>query len=147
LRDILVTFILFGSLPVILVRPYAGVLVWTWIGLMNPHRLAWGFARDLPFAKVVGGVTLLAALHPSVPKRLPLSRETFVLLLFNAWMFMTTLFALNQEAAWGQWEKVIKIQIGIFLTMALITTKERLDLFIWTVVLSIGSWGKGNLHL
>ena len=40
MRDIAVTLVIFGALPFILWRPYIGVLVWTWIGFMNPHRLA-----------------------------------------------------------------------------------------------------------
>jgi probable O-glycosylation ligase (exosortase A-associated) len=146
LRDVLVTFVIIGSLPFILVQPYVGVLVWTWIGLMNPHRLAWGFSRELPLAKAVGVVTLLGALHPSVPKRLPLSRESVLLLLFNTWMLFTTFFSLNPESAWAQWDKVIKIQAFTLVAMVLITTRKRLDQFIWIIVLSIGLYGvKGGL--
>ncbi len=58
MRDILVTLLVFGSLPFILKRPYIGVLVWSWISYMNPHRLTWGFAYSLPFAQIVA-VTLL----------------------------------------------------------------------------------------
>ena len=39
MRDIAVTAVVFGLLPFILWRPHIGILVWTWLGLMNPHRL------------------------------------------------------------------------------------------------------------
>ncbi|HCX34147.1 MAG TPA: putative O-glycosylation ligase, exosortase A system-associated, partial [Rhodocyclaceae bacterium] len=53
MRDIAVTLAVFGSLPFILRRPWIGILVWTWLGFMNPHRLAWGFSTTLPFAMIV----------------------------------------------------------------------------------------------
>jgi hypothetical protein len=46
MRSLLVALLVFGSLPIIIVRPHVGVLVWSWIGYMNPHRLTWGFAYD-----------------------------------------------------------------------------------------------------
>ena len=146
MRDLLVAFVVFASLPVILFQPFAGVLMWTWISLMNPHRLTWGFAYDFPFAKIVGAVTLLAALNPAAPKRLPLTRETVVQIFFLSWMLLTTLFAQNQVDAWEQWDKVMKVQIIVFVTIVLLTTRERLDWLIWMIVLSIGFYGvKGGI--
>ena len=46
MRDILVTVLVFGMLPLILWRPWIGILVWSWLGYMNPHRQTWGFAYD-----------------------------------------------------------------------------------------------------
>ena len=51
---------IFATIPFILRKPYIGILVWSWIGFMNPHRLSWGFAFDMPFALIVAIVTLLA---------------------------------------------------------------------------------------
>ncbi len=130
----------------ILFRPFAGVILWTWISLMSPHRLAWGFATAFPFAKVVAIVTIVALFISPERKRVPLTRETVILFLFVLWMIPTTMFALEQEFAWAQWTKVIKIQILVFATMAFMTTKNRLNLFIWMIVLSVGFYGvKGGV--
>ena len=67
-------------------------LLWTWIGLMNPHKLTWGFAYDFPFAMIVGVVTILAILISSEPKKLPLAPPVKALLAFNLWMTITTIF-------------------------------------------------------
>ena len=76
LRDIALTLFIAGLLPFILARAWVGVLVWTWIGLMNPHRLTFGFARDFPFALIVAVATLLAILISSERKqRFPLTRS------------------------------------------------------------------------
>jgi probable O-glycosylation ligase (exosortase A-associated) len=145
-RDLLVTFIIFSTLPVILFQPHVGILVWTWISLMNPHRLTWGFARTLPFAEYVGAATILAALNPAAPKRLQVTLETALLFLFAAWTLLTTSYALAPELAWNHWDKVSKILLMAFLTVTLITTRKQLDQFVWVTVLSVGYYGvKGGI--
>ena len=146
LRDILLFCLVFSSLPFILYRPYFGILLWTWISLMNPHRLSWGPAYEFPFAKVVGGVTILSAFFSCAPKRLPLTREALFLALFALWTVPTTVFALEQDVAWQQFDKVVKVQLIVFLTMVLITSRKHLEAFIWLIAISVGFYGiKGGL--
>ena len=76
MRDIAVTLVIFGSLPFILRRPYIGILVWTWIGFMNPHRLCWGFAFDMQFAMIVALATLVGLIYSREPKKIPWTGET-----------------------------------------------------------------------
>ncbi len=141
MRDIFVTVVVFGSIPLILVIPHIGVLMWAWLGFMNPHRLTWGFALSVPFAQIIAITTLIGILFSREPKGIPRTRETFVLLLFTAWTLITTFFAFNQEAAWLQLEKVWKIQLMIFVTIVLMQRTERLQALIWVIVLSIGFYG------
>ena len=56
LRDPFVFAIVFGSLPFILRRPHVGVLMWVWISVMNPHRLAWSWAYNFNFAAIIAAV-------------------------------------------------------------------------------------------
>ena len=142
MRDLLVALMIFGSLPVILVKPHVGVLVWSWISYMNPHRLTWGFAYDLRFALIVGAVTLFAWLVSREPKRLPWHPVTLLFVAFTAWISFTTLFALFPDHAAAKWDRVMKILLfNGFLTLGLITTKRRLNALIWVIVVSIGFYG------
>ena len=146
MRDIAVVLIVFGSLPFILRRPWIGIIMWTWLGFMNPHRLAWGFATTMPVAMLVALATLVGLLAVREPKKVPWNRESITLLLFVIWMTITTPFAMHSADAWQQWEKVIKIQFMIFVAMMLITNRERLNALVWTIVLSIGFYGvKGGI--
>ena len=56
MRDIALTTVIFGLLPFVFARPWFGILLWTWVGLMNPHKLTFGFAYNLPFAEVTDPV-------------------------------------------------------------------------------------------
>jgi probable O-glycosylation ligase (exosortase A-associated) len=145
-RDIAVTLAVFATLPFILRRPWIGILVWTWLGFMNPHRMAWGFSTTMPFAYIVALVTLVAMLFSKESKRIPWERESVVLLIFVGWMLVTTIFAVYPDQAWLQFEKVIKIQFMIFVAMMLINTPERLKFLVWTIALSLAFYGvKGGI--
>ena len=146
MRDIIITVVVFGTLPYIMRKPFFGVLVWTCLGLMNPHRLAWGFATTLPFALIVFFTTILSYAMSKEPKKIPMSREIVLLTIFTLWMFTTTAFSWYPALAWPQWDKVWRIQIGILLTLMLTINRERLHLLMWTICVSLGFWGfKGGI--
>ena len=146
MRDILITLIVFGSLPFILRRPFLGVLMWTWLGLMNPHRMAWGFSTHLPFAFVVFITTVVGYTASNEPKRLPLGREILLIATLVLWMFITTLNARYQIPAWEQWDKVWRIQLGILLTLMLTNSERRVIDLAWVVGLSLAFYGlKGGI--
>lgn len=141
MRDILLTAFIFGALPFVLARPYVGILLWTWVSLMNPQRLCWGFAYDFPFAYIIALVTLVALLISREPKRIPWTRETAVLLIFIAWMVITTIFSMYPVLAWPEMTKVAKIQLMVFVTMMMMQDKRRLDLLVWVMALSLAFYG------
>ena len=145
MRDLFVTAVVFGSVPLILWRPWIGILMWAWISYMNPHKLAWGFAYSMPFAMIIALATLTGLLFSKEPKKVPMTRETGILLALAGWMVVTTTFAYYQFA-WMQLDKVAKILLMTFVTMMLINTKQRLHAFVWAIALSIGFFGvKGGI--
>lgn len=146
MRDILVTAIVFGVLPFIFRRPWIGVLLWCWLGYMNPHRQTWGFAYDMPFAQICAIVTVIAFVFSKDKKEMIWTRETVLLLLFIAWMLLTTIFAFYPDVAWLQWNKVWKIQLMVFLTALIIKERQHLHWMIWVIALSLGYYGvKGGI--
>ena len=146
MRDIVLTLVIFGTLPFILRRPHIGVLVWTWIGFMNPHRLTWSFAYDMPFAMIVALVTLVSLLMSREPKKIPWARESIVLLIFLSWILLTTMQAMYPWLAWPHFNQIWKIQLMVFVTMMLMQSKERINQLVWVIAMSIGFYGvKGGI--
>ena len=146
MRDIVLTLVIFGTLPFILRRPHIGVLVWTWIGFMNPHRLTWSFAYDMPFAMIVALVTLVSLLMSREPKKIPWARESIVLLIFLAWILLTTIQAMYPWLAWPHFNQIWKIQLMVFVTLILMQSKERINQLVWVIAMSIGFYGvKGGI--
>lgn len=146
MRDILVTAIVFGVLPFIFRRPWVGIMLWCWLGYMNPHRQAWGFAYDMPFALICAVVTITAFIFSKEKKEMVWTRETILLLMFIGWMLITTFFAFYSELAWIQWSKVWRIQLMVFLTLMIIKERQHLHWMIWIIALSLGYYGvKGGI--
>ena len=148
MRDIALTVFIFGCLPFVLRRPWLGVLLWTWIGMMNPHRLAWGFAFAMPFAVIVGLVTLLGFMASKEPKKFPVTPVTVTLILLVIWMNISAVFALpaNGSYVWQQWDKVMKIHFFLAITMMIMYTAERIRWLTWVATLSIAFYGvKGGV--
>ncbi len=141
LRDIAVTLVVFGFLPFVLRQPYVGVLLWSWLGYMNPHRLSWGFAYNFPFAQVVVITLLISLFFSKEPKRIPITPLTSLWILYLVWMCVTTAFAIYPTSAFIQLDKVLKIQLVTFLTLMLMYNKERIIWLIWVIALSIGYFG------
>ncbi len=146
MRDILVTLLIFGSIPFIIRRPYIGVLVWSWIGYMNPHRLAFGFAYNFPFAAIIGVVTLFSLMVSKDTKWFPKHPANTVLIIFIIWMGITSTQSMYPEVAWDSYLRVIKIQLMVFITMMLLQSREHINQLIWVITASIGFYGiKGGL--
>lgn len=146
MRDILVTVIVFGSLPMVFRTPVAGVLLWVWISVMNPHTQGWGFAQNFPFAYIIAVCTLLGMAGQRGPKALPVNGLTLTLLAFIVWMNVTTLFAVFPEASYEQWNKVMKIMLMSLVTMMLVRSREDVHRLIWILVISLGFYGvKGGI--
>ena len=145
-RDIVVTLIIFGSLPVCLTRPWIGILMWSWIGYMNPHRLTWSFAYTLPFAMVVALATLIGLLFTRERKPLPRTSEVYLLVALWVFFLITTIFAFEPAAAWDQFDKVSKILLVSFVTMLLFQEAEKLKMLLYVIAISIGFYGmKGGI--
>lgn len=146
MRDYIVFAAVFGLLPFIFRRPAIGVMAFTWLSLMNPHRLTYGAAYNFPFAALVGGVTLLAMFTKADPKKLPMTPITVVLLIFMAWMSFTTLFAYEPVRANGEWIRVMKTLFFVLVSMAVLNTEKDIKQYAWVVALSLGFYGfKGGL--
>jgi putative inorganic carbon (HCO3(-)) transporter len=146
MRDILVTLLVFAGLPFALQRPVFGGLMWVWISVMNPHTQGWGFATHFPFAQLIAATTLLSLLKSREKYRLPLNPISITLILFVLWMNVTTPFALFPNAAWNQWDKVMKIMLMTFVLMMVIRKREDVRNLTWVLVISLGYYGvKGGI--
>ncbi|MDZ7752508.1 MAG: putative O-glycosylation ligase, exosortase A system-associated [Gammaproteobacteria bacterium] len=146
MRDLFIAAVVFGALPFILKRTYIGVLVWSWIGYMNPHRLAYGFAYSFPWAQVVALATLVSLLINREEKKFPITGLTVVWLLFLVWMGITTVMAAYPDQAFDQLIKVAKIQLITLITVLVMYKPERIQMLVWTIALSIGFYGiKGGV--
>jgi probable O-glycosylation ligase (exosortase A-associated) len=146
MRSIALALVIFGTIPFILARPYLGLLVWSWLGYMNPHRLTFGFAYSFPWVMLIAIVTLVSLAISKESKRIPLSIVSVLLGVLLVWTGITTFFAVVPSSAWDEWQQFAKILVMVFVTLVLANTRERLHWLVWVIVVSLGFYGvKGGI--
>lgn len=147
MRDLVLSLFIFSLIPYAFMQPFIGLLMWEWIGFMNPHRMTWGFAYSFPWVQLVAIVTFIALASAKNEKRrwVPSAGFIWLLVAFTVWTAITTIFAFNDDA-FHQLIKFLKIQVMIFMMFILVNDRKRLDMTVWVIAFSIGFYGiKGGL--
>ena len=146
MRDLLIVGIVLAGSLYALRQPWVGVMLWTWLSLMNPHSLAYGFSQTFPVAAIAAAATLIG-LAMTKDRRNPFfSPPATWLLLLMIWICITYVFSYNVEDSTDMLKKVMKIDFMILVSIALLSTRRHINTFIWVVVLSLGFYGvKGGI--
>jgi len=147
LRSLALSGLICTLLAIAVARPFVGVMVWSWISFMNPHREVYGFASTMPWAMLTFLVTIVGCFVAREPKRLAINAVTVPLVLFGIWVTLTSLVGIGPpDPMWRMWDKMIKIIAGLLLTAAMLTDRRRIDALVWLMVISLGFYGvKGGL--
>lgn len=147
MRDLFFFILIFGSIPFILYYAWFGIIMWYWVGLMGPHKLAWNFLQNMPVAMGVGVATLVALVITKERRPPPLTRETVLLALFSLHATIVTYFAWVPGVAFSLWDQRMRILLMTFVSMMLIFGKKRTMALLAIITLSLGFYGlKGGLH-
>jgi putative inorganic carbon (HCO3(-)) transporter len=146
MRDALMLALVVGILPFACRHTWVAALLWTWISIMNPHKLAWGFAQSMPFAAMAAGAAAISLVITKDKLALPRNHAVTALILLTFWMCVTTAFAIHPEGSWPLLERTLKIQVMTLIALAALRERRHVELFIWVNALSIGFYGlKGGL--
>ena len=146
MRDVVLLGIVVAALPFACRHTWIGVLLWTWISIMNPHKLAWGFAMNMPFAAMAAGATAISLFVTRDKVRLPGNPAVVALIVLTLWMVVTTVFAINPAESWLDLKRMLKIQAMTLVALAALRERRHIELFIWVNALSLGFYGfKGGL--
>lgn len=144
IRDIIVLAFFVASVPFCFLRPFYGILLWSVVAFLNPHRFAWA-AQDFPFALLVGIPTLVGFVLFSREWRALHSREFFLIVSLWVWFTVTSLAAGNNPLfvhhigeTWDKWRFVSKVLMMTGVSMAVVNSFSRLRTF---VVVIAGCFG------
>jgi probable O-glycosylation ligase (exosortase A-associated) len=142
MRDLALVGLILMLLPLAAARPFIGVMLWSWVSFMNPHRLGWDIASGLPLAMIAFGITVIGCIVAREPKRLALNGVTVLLVVFMACITVTSFTALGHpDSVWSKWEMVVKIILGLLITAALLTDRWRIHALIWLMVIALAYFG------
>jgi len=146
MRDIAIVGVMLVGLAATLRYPYAGILLWSWITLMDPHQLAFGFATSFPINFIVAVVTLLSLAASKDNKKPPIDAMLVFMVLFLIWVTGNGFLAVDPNLSWPLWDRVWKIMLLGVLVSATATNRTRIHALILVAVLSLMYYGvKGGL--
>ena len=146
MRDILVVGIVLAMGIIALRRPWVGIMLWTWLSIMNPHRYTYGFAYSAPLAAFAAG-TIVIGLVSTRERESPFKGAAAMFMLaFMLWVTLSWLFGLDPTDDYEQWKKVMKIDVMIIAALALLHTKQHVLALLWVSTGSLGLLGmKGGV--
>ena len=147
MRGVVFLALMLALLPMVVARPFVGVLLWCWIAFMNPHRAIWGPVADLPWAAIVFGATAIGLVLARSTERVVPNAMSWMVMALMACITVTSFTALGPPAdVWAKWEFVFKVGLGLLLTASLLSSRERVHALAWVIALSLGYYGvKGGI--
>lgn len=146
MRDLLLISFFAAAIPFVLKRPYLGALLMAWIGFMIPQSLTWGIGRSIPFAALGVALTVFSIMLHRDQVSFKTNATFVYVYIFLIWGAICTIFAIHPDDAQQELIRFFKIQIVLFLTMLVITDKQKLLALVWAVAISLAFWGiKGGI--
>jgi probable O-glycosylation ligase (exosortase A-associated) len=126
--------LLFGTV----ISPFVGVLLYTWIENLPPEHTYQFTLFPGNLSLVVGALTFFMWLiweKKTIPKPPAL---VLPLVLLLVWINVTTFYALVPDAAVIKWDRTLKVIGFAILTAQMLSTRARLEAFMWVLVLTVG---------
>lgn len=146
MRDIAITAFIMMWLPLVFKHPWIGAVLYAWVSVMNPHKLAFGFAFNFPFAQLIAITTLIGVLTSRDDRRFPGRAPAIIAIVFFLWTSLTTMTAIEFEDSVAMWLQFAKNFLMFVVTMAVLKTRRHVDYLIWAMVIAIGFFSfKGGL--
>ena len=125
MRDLLLAGIMAWLVIRALIHPWIGIMAWTWVSIMNPHKLSWTLEL-LPIAAIVGGATLIGLFISKDRRQFFVTPETALLIAFTLWMCVTLPFSIFVDASMPMWNRVMKINFMILVSMMVLYSKKHI---------------------
>jgi putative inorganic carbon (HCO3(-)) transporter len=142
IKGVLLLAFFVGSLPVCLVRPFYGILLWTVIAFLNPQSALfyWQAADTFPWALVIAVPTLIGLVF-FAPRWENLGTSKVVLIaVLWVWFTVTSyisshtpIFVHHAGSTWYQWGFVSKILLMTFVMILVLDSFERIRMLVLVI--------------
>ncbi|MFT5051332.1 MAG: putative O-glycosylation ligase (exosortase A-associated) [Chlamydiales bacterium] len=145
MRDLFVSLIVLGALPVSYRRPLVGLLMFSLLAYMRLQDLAWGFARYQRWSYYVALVTFAGFLSSRRKNPIILEARTVIMISLAAFLGVGLLFAHGDaEVEIASYLEFCKIVAIALFTTSVIQTRDHLRCMVWVIAMSLGFYGVKN---
>ena len=139
MRDLFILFFLLFLFVAAFKRPFLMTLGYLYVDLVQPQQVSYYLLNSVPVSLVFGAAAVLFYVLFDDKRRLHFGLIQALMLLFLAWVTITTFNALLPQLAWAKWDPAWKaIGFGAFLPFVL-RTRQRIEAAILVVVLSVAT--------
>ena len=140
IRDIVLLAILAACLPLSLLRPFFGLLVFSWLAYMRPNDMTWGVNQFRP-SLLIALATILGVLWNKKERMVVLEKRTVLIGVFLAAVSVSALLAPNPMASFekGNLADLGKILFIALLTTGLVSTRDRARWLLLVIGMSLGA--------
>ncbi|WP_085300422.1 putative O-glycosylation ligase, exosortase A system-associated [Cognaticolwellia mytili] len=140
MKDI-IFLLMFSPLFILALRnPFLGLCGWIWTIMAIPKNMLWGFSSDIRFTYILAIATIIGLFFDKDPLRKSPFNGMFILMLLlliqSAFSNMFTFG--SSEASWIVWSDFFKAVLLSCLIMILLTTKNRIETFLFSMLLGVG---------
>ncbi len=145
MRDVVVFILFVVMLPICMVRPWVGVLCFSFLAYNRTQDLTWGFARSLPLAQSVAIAMIVGWLvweYRPIWKRDPrVQAMVFLVLWVGISMFSNHL---RWNYVGHRYIELVKVIFVSLLTGGLMISRQRLRQLFMCVGIALGFYGAKN---
>jgi putative inorganic carbon (hco3(-)) transporter len=119
--------------------PFVAGLLYIWVDLLVPQRVAYGFIEQIPLAMISGGAAILFYFLFDKKERVHLGAQWVCLVGFFVWITINTLtIALLPEFAWPKWQFAYKTILFAAFMPFMFRSRVRLESMLLTIVACVG---------
>ncbi len=146
MRDLIIIALVLAGALAALRRPWIGIMLWTWLSVMNPHRYTWGLAYSAPLAAVAAASVVLGLLMTKERESPFKGQPVMFFTIFMAWVTLSWLAGLDVKGDFDAWKNVMKIDVMLLLALMLLHSKQHIFALVWVSAGSLALLGiKGGV--
>jgi putative inorganic carbon (HCO3(-)) transporter len=145
MRAYLFVLIYAAYLPLALLTPFAGAMLWAWVSLMYPQSMTYGFV-PFSYAALVAALTLGSFLLSRERALPPATATAWAMGLMALFCAVAYLDSYDRAVSYARWDTIWKGLLLALVTLPMLNSRLRLHGFVWIIALSLGFFGlKGGL--
>lgn len=135
------------SILISFVRPFWGLLVYSWLAFMRPQTLAWA-ETGWRFSYYIAIAMLLGCIFNFRREKMFIkTRENYLMIILWIMWFISFIFALNIDVAKPRMIEFTKIILITIILTGLVNSQKRFKYICWVIALSFGFLGiKGAIR-
>ncbi len=141
MRDLLVLAVVYGSLPLVLFRPFIGLAVFSWLAYMRPQDIAWEIGSHRLSMHVAVATLAGLALALGRERLLTFKARTALIIALALWFKITAETAIMPGLA-DKWStQFLKVALICVLTTGIVRSRARFRGLYLVIAFSLGLLG------